>query len=295
MEYFSDNLTKAKNYFYENGNSHSEAGHSEAGHSVAGHMEADHSGAGHSGAVTTPKKRQKQVTVPFWSDNPNVLFHREYSMEFFPIDSMTYEQKLNAITRTILVLTTIGLIVSQSPRILIVSVITIFAIFILHYYHQKEKNKDAGKKLALETMENFQNPTMDYLKEQNIDPSSDMFAPPDSSNPFSNVLISDYEHNPDKMPAPPAFNTNVSNEILKQAKQLVSEANPGQPDISDKLFKDLGEQLVFEQSLRSFNSNPSTTIPNDQGAFADFCYGSMVSCKEGNPFACARNLSRYTN
>ena len=216
-------------------------------------------------------------------------------MEFFPIDSMTYEQKLNAITRTILVLTTIGLIVSQSPRILIVSVITIFAIFILHYYHQKEKVKDAGKKHALETMENFQNPTMDYLKEQNIDPSSDIFSPPDSSNPFSNVLISDYEHNPDKMPAPPAFNTNVGNEILKQAKQLVSEANPGQPDISDKLFKDLGEQLVFEQSLRSFNSNPSTTIPNDQGAFADFCYGSMVSCKEGNPFACARNLSRYTN
>ena len=47
--------------------------------------------------------------------------------------------------------------------------------------------------------------------------------------------------------------------------------------------------MEFEQSLRPFYSNPSTTIPNDQGSFADFCYGSMVSCKEGNPYACYRN------
>jgi hypothetical protein len=107
--------------------------------------------------------------------------------------------------------------------------------------------------------------------------------------------MTDYEYNPNKKPAPPAFNKNVNDTILKQAKQLVSEANPDQPDIADKLFKDLGEQLVFEQSLRPFNSNPSTTIPNDQAAFADFCYGSMISCKEGNKFACARNLSRHTN
>jgi hypothetical protein len=66
-------------------------------------------------------------------------------------------------------------------------------------------------------------------------------------------------------------------------------------DIADKIFHDLGEQLVFEQSMRPFYSNPGTTIPNDQTSFAEFCYGSMVSCKEGNKFACARNLGRYTN
>ena len=75
----------------------------------------------------------------------------------------------------------------------------------------------------------------------------------------------------------------------------MSELNPDQPDISDKLFRDLGEQYVFEQSLRQFTSNPSTTIPNDQAGFAEFAYGSMVSCKEGNLFACARNLPKYTN
>ena len=48
--------------------------------------------------------------------------------------------------------------------------------------------------------------------------------------------------------------------------------------------------------MRPFYSTANTTIPNDQGAFADFCYGSMVSCKEGNPFACTKQMaSRHTN
>ena len=74
---------------------------------------------------------------------------------------------------------------------------------------------------------------------------------------------------------------------------MVQDLNPDQPNISDKLFKDLGEQYVFEQSLRQFHSNPNTQIVNDQTGFAEFCYGNMVSCKEGNLFACARNLTNY--
>jgi hypothetical protein len=107
--------------------------------------------------------------------------------------------------------------------------------------------------------------------------------------------MTDYDYNPNKKPAPPAFAKDINRQILEQAKQLVNDANPDQPNISDKLFKDLGEQLMFEQSLNAYASNPATTIPNDQGAFAEFCYGSMISCKEGNKFACARNMSHYTN
>ena len=116
-----------------------------------------------------------------------------------------------------------------------------------------------------------------------------------SSNPFSNVLMTDYDYNPDKKPAPPSFNQNVNEEILTSAKKMVQEINHDQPNIQDKLFRSLGEEMVFEQSLRPFHSTSSTTIPNDQQAFAEFCYGSMISCKEGNQFDCARNLSRHTN
>jgi 1-deoxy-D-xylulose-5-phosphate reductoisomerase len=50
-------------------------------------------------------------------------------------------------------------------------------------------------------------------------------------------------------------------------------------------------QLTFEQSMRQFYSNPATLTPDDQQAFAEFCYGSMISCAEGNKFACARNAA----
>jgi hypothetical protein len=142
--------------------------------------------------------------------------------------------------------------------------------------------------------EGFSGPGAAVFDSLNMPIPTDVFTTPDSSNPFSNVLITDYDYNPNKKPAPPSYNQTINNEILTQAKQFVDEANPDHPGLSEKLFKDLGEQLEFEQSLRPFHSNPATTIPNDQGAFADFCYGSMISAKEGNKFAAARNMSHYT-
>jgi hypothetical protein len=45
-----------------------------------------------------------ELIIPFWSENPNVLLQGKYIGEFFPISDMTFNQKLNAITRSILVL-----------------------------------------------------------------------------------------------------------------------------------------------------------------------------------------------
>jgi len=117
--------------------------------------------------------------------------------------------------------------------------------------------------------------------------------PPESHNPLGNVMLTDYDYNPNKKPAPPSYTDSVENDILTQAKKMVVEANPGQPDIADKLFGDLGDDFTFQQSMQPFYSTASTTIPNDQGAFADFCYGNMISAKEGNMFASQRNMPRH--
>jgi hypothetical protein len=231
--------------------------------------------------------------VPFWINNPNILFQQQYISEFFPIDSMTYEQKLNAITRSVILLTIIGFLFTNSIRLLLISCITIGAIFLVYYYHELEKSKNLEKKKIVSLKENFEGQAKDFYDNNNIPIPNNLFQNPESHNPFSNVLMSDYHYNPNKKPAPPSFNKNINEEILNQAKKTVMEANPDQPDIANKLFKDLGEELVFEQSLHQFCSNPGTTIPNDQAAFADFCYGSMVSCKEGNAFACIRNMAPY--
>jgi hypothetical protein len=227
--------------------------------------------------------------VPFWFYNPNIILDSNYINEVFPVETMTYEQKLNSITRSVIFLTIIGFIFTRSVRVLIISFITLFAIYMLYHYNENENKKPVK--------ENYENQAKVILDSYNFTEKdkADVFQEPEPENPFGNVLIPDYEYNPNKKPAPPSFNDNVNEAILKQAKKMVSELNPDQPDISEKLFTDLGDNLMFEQSLRQFVSNPSTTIPNDQTGFAEFCYGSMISAKDGNMFALARNLPRYNN
>jgi hypothetical protein len=124
---------------------------------------------------------------------------------------------------------------------------------------------------------------------------ANIFGEATEANPLQNVMITDYDEPTSKKPATAAYLPESQKNIMEQTKNMIDEINPEQPKISEKLFRSLDDNLAFEQSMRPFYSNPSTSIPNDQGAFSDFCYGGMISCKEGNPFACARNLSRHTN
>lgn len=222
-------------------------------------------------------ENKEEPKIQFWGNNPNVLLQDMH--ELFPIEPMEYEQMLNALTRLVILLTILTFIFTKSIRLLVISAATIVLIYIIHHYQKK-------------IPETFENPTDEIIKEQDIQ-TDNVFDEPTKSNPFGNVLVTDIEFNPEKKPAPPSFNKDINDKILKESKQMVQDMNPDQPNIAEKLFKDLGEQYVFEQSLRQFHSNPNTQVVNDQTGFAEFCYGNMVSCKEGNLFACARNLTNY--
>lgn len=234
--------------------------------------------------------------IPFFTENPNVLFDPVFILEFFPVEKMTYSQKLNAITRMVIIATLVLFLFSRNFNVILVSLVTIGAISLL-YYNQRPKS-DKKVRFDLEednaAVESFVDQSTGLakatLEEHNKYINSEVFDVSKPNNPFSNVLLTDYENNPNKKPAPASYNTNNNNDILAQAKEFVKDANPDQPDIADKLFKNLGDELQFEQSMRPFYSTPNTRVMNDQQAFADFCYGSMVSCKEGNMFACARTL-----
>ena len=233
--------------------------------------------------------------IPFWSENPNVLLSPSHITELFPANDMSYEQKLNAITRTVLLLTFVFFFWQKNVRSLAFGVLSIFAIYLVHYYHDLDKKKTEKRKdpfTGLNGQTSKDDPAIAVLGEELAQVSPlEVFDEPTAQNPFSNVLITDVNGNPTKKPAPPAYNDQINKNILAAAKESVIQANPDQPEISDKLFKDLGEQLTFEQSMRQFYSNPATTTPDDQKAFAEFCYGSMISCAEGNKFACARNAA----
>ena len=238
----------------------------------------------------TEKNADHKKDVPFWSENPNILLNATYLTEFFPSSDMSYNQKMNAITRMIIVLTILVYFITGKSRSILFGILSVGLVYLVHY--SKKPKTDAFTSLDGKTKDN--NPALSALgtkADSVLVAPTEVFQQPSAANPFSNVLLTDINGNPKKKPAPPAYNDQTNQNILLAAKEAVLNANPGQPDISDKLFKDLGEQLTFEQSMRQFYSTPSTTTPDDQKAFAEFCYGGMISCAEGNQFACARNAA----
>ena len=242
-----------------------------------------------------PLSSDHKKEIPFWADNPNILLNLSYINEFFPSSDMSYNQKLNAITRTVILLTIAVYLITRTFRSVVFGIFSVFSIYLVHYYYilnkAKEERRDAFT--GLDGQDASNDPALAALGSDADSLVSPMqvFEAPTAKNPFSNVLITDVTGNPQKKPAPPAYNEQVNKSILSAAKEAVMNSNPDQPDISEKLFKDLGEQLTFEQSMRQFYSNPATLTPDDQQAFAEFCYGSMISCAEGNKFACARNAA----
>jgi hypothetical protein len=120
------------------------------------------------------------------------------------------------------------------------------------------------------------------------------FSPTTPANPMSNVLLTDIEDNPDKKSAPPSFLPEVYGDINSATKNMVKNDHEDFPDMDKRLFGTLGENFDFDTSMRQFSSTANTRIVNDQGAFAQFLYGNMPSCKDGDVIKCSANDARIT-
>ena len=85
----------------------------------------------------------------------------------------------------------------------------------------------------------------------------------------------------------------VEQKINESAINLVKK-NFDDQTIDEKLFNDLGDKFQFEQSMRQFYATANTRVPNNQKDFAQFCYGNMASCKDGDVQECNKSNYRHT-
>ena len=74
------------------------------------------------------------MIIPFWGNDPFILLNKDYIFELLPSSKMTYEQKINSITRLIILLTLLGYIFTFSNRLIVVCLITITVIYTLYKY-----------------------------------------------------------------------------------------------------------------------------------------------------------------
>lgn len=249
---------------------------------------------------------EKQLSsTPFWINDPMVLFKRE-EMDIWPAPLMSIEQKMNAISRIVILLSILGFLITKNVNILLTGAITL-AIFVMMYklQHQEEYdaknggNKDSNDNSAGNSVKNGNDKKEGFINSTFNEQTNTrnglkpIMTMPTVANPMMNVLLPEIAYNPERNKAALAYIPKIEKEInhttevatvLDFEPRTITEAEK----LRKKLFADLGDKYEFDDSMRSFYTNPNTTIPNDQKAFAEFCYGSMISCKEGNEFACQR-------
>jgi hypothetical protein len=192
----------------------------------------------------------------FWLNKPTILFKKNKITQLWPNENMNYNDKLNAISRFIILLCVIGYMCLQKMNILLIGLITLGIVCFLSY----NNNTDVIQ-MQKESFENIKNAVL-----------------PTEKNPLMNVNLNDYKDNPNKPPSALISDPHIPEQINNTAKENIINADPYNKD-KGKIFKDLSDELEFEQSMRSFHTTASTTIPNDQKGFTDFCYGNLPSDK----------------
>ena len=241
------------------------------------------------------------MTVSFWINDPSILFNKDYIFELWPTIDMCYEQKLNAITRLVILITILGYILTMSTRILLVGLITLIIIFVLFTIRKEKVTKEMvneGFKVNIDNSCKNSDETAcvnpvtleKFLKSE--------FKEGNKKNPFSNVLLTQIEDNPERDSAPPSFNVDVSEDITRNVKKTVQMLNPGIKNTNKQLFGDLWQNFELDESNRVFYSTANTRVePGDQSALGQYLYGFMPSSK-GSDFASAiqreKNSYRYT-
>ena len=232
----------------------------------------------------------------FWLNDPTILLNKEYILQLWPTSSMSFEENLNAISRLIIILSILGFLATRSINIIIVGVVTLIVIIILYNTRKPKLMRtkegfNTGKDMRSNGMSNG-SPVIDSPKTLQKFLNNE-FVLTSKKNPLSNVLLTDIADNPTRKAAPPSFNIQVYEDINNNTKKMVQSLNPGIKNTNKQLFGDLGEKFEFDQSMSRFYSTPNTKIANDQGAFAEYLYGDMPSCRNGDPFACVQDNLRY--
>ena len=233
----------------------------------------------------------------FWLNDPSVLFNNAGITQIIPMSDMTREAKLNAISRMIILMTILGYLITMSYKLILLGAISLAMIAFLYTTQIKAAAAAASatpspspssNKEGFSNYTNYNTGQRRMVKAPSSAPLGLTFQAPTPQDPLMNVLLTDIKDRPKRPAAEPAFNPKVEHDINESTQQFVVQDLGGNPNLEDRLFRDLGDNYEFSNSMRNYFATPNTKLPNDQHAFAEYCYGSMVSCKEGNMMACAR-------
>jgi hypothetical protein len=228
------------------------------------------------------------MTTPFWSNDPTIIFNKDSMLQLWPTSNLTFEAKLNAISRIVILLSLLGFLFTRKTHFLIIGAITL-AIIVSLYKFRKQK---IVKALTQQNMEGFQVNNPKGSRDSSSTTTNPVtletllrsdFHPTTKKNPFGNVLLTDIMDQPGRKAAAPSFNPDVYDDINASVKKQTQMLNPGIINTNKQLYGDLKDNYDLDNSMMRFYSTANTRVTSDQGAYADYLYGGMYSAKESTP------------
>lgn len=201
------------------------------------------------------------MSTDFWTHDPGVLLTRP--LELWPTPSMSWTQKLNAMSRLVLLLTLLGVAVVGRGSALGIAVVGGITLLVVVFLYEFQYNRPLLEGLT--------------LNEDTLKPMlANQFYASSPSNPLGNVLLNEINADPDRLAAPPSFDMGVAEDITANIKQAVQNMNPSFKDTTSALYGSMWDEFELDQSNRSFFSNACTRVqPGNQSALGQWLYGDL--------------------
>jgi Family of unknown function (DUF5762) len=199
----------------------------------------------------------------FWLYDPLRTFSPDRLACVLPRDDMSPTERLNAVFRLSVYVGLALALASMNAACLLVPVIVGVATTVM--YAQRSGDGGGG------TTELMSPPHLKTASAAGTPASQENQHHADATlptpdNPFGNVLMPEYLDAPDRGPALPASS--------HEPERTFREHHASPPDERDLFSRGT--------SSRAFYTMPSTTIPNDRGAFVSALYGTVRRDKDGD-------------
>ena len=163
------------------------------------------------------------MTTPFWSNDPTILFNKDSILQLWPMQQMTFEAKLNAISRILIIMTILGFLFTRNMNIIIIGIVTLAIIFTLYKFRKQKLVSSLIKKEGFSVNSSMQ-PSALSQNQMTTNPVTletvlrSNFHPTTKKNPMGNVLLTDIMDTPNRLAAAPSFNPDVYDDIDSAVK-----------------------------------------------------------------------------
>ena len=215
-----------------------------------------------------------QLCHPYVWEDPRYMFKAWF------IDAKCISELVNRVIVTYLVFIIVGFLLSSLTHISMIPAVAgllATAILIPTFIQLSKVDKSVSSNTEVRRevkKEGFMNETGTPGNLATLPKKSDVSQyKPLARNPFDNVLMDEYTESPQRQAA--ADITTTESKVALDAM------------FRTQWYSDPTDVFGKTQGQRIFITNPSTTIPNDQGSYQNWLYKIPgKTCKEGNPEAC---------